>query len=165
MAQNVGIGTNTPASKLHIKGSADASQLIIDANSTQNNTHPLIKFRNSNGTDLMWIHADDSSNTFVGLNTGRVNSVNHFTGSGIFNTFIGSNAGYLNTTGKSNTANGFDALFTNTTGYANTASGYSALYNNTTGYLNTASGTIALLNNTTGFDNTANGYAALYSNT
>ena len=91
-AQNVGIGTITPASKLHIKGSADASQLIIDANSTQSNTHPLIKLRKSDGTDLMWIHSDDITNSFLGLNAGRVNSAS----GGKFNTFIGSDAGYFN---------------------------------------------------------------------
>ena len=41
-AQNVGIGITTPLGKLHIKGSVDASQLIIDANATQSNIQPLI---------------------------------------------------------------------------------------------------------------------------
>ena len=67
-AQNVGIGTNTPASKLHVKGAADNTQLIIDAHSTQSNTQPLIRLRNSSGADLMWIHSDDATNCFVGLN-------------------------------------------------------------------------------------------------
>ena len=96
-AQNVGIGISTPASKLHIKGSVDTTQLIIDANSTQNNTHPLIKLRNSSGTDLMWIHSDDSTNSFVGLNAGRVNNA---AGGGIENTFVGSGSGFSNTSGK-----------------------------------------------------------------
>jgi hypothetical protein len=70
-AQNVGIGNATPQAKLHIKGGANVSQLIVDANSTQINTNPLIKLRKSDGTDLMWIHSDDSTNTFIGQNTGR----------------------------------------------------------------------------------------------
>jgi hypothetical protein len=161
-AQNVGIGTATPASKLHIKGSVDITQLIIDANSTQSNTHPLIKLRKSDGTDLMWIHSDDASNTFVGLNAGRVNTV---AGTGTNNTFTGSNAGYSNTTGFSSTVNGVQALYSNTTGHGNTAIGASTLYSNTTGIYNVANGEGALFYNTTGFSNTANGLDALYNNT
>ena len=93
-AQNVGIGTITPVSKLHIKGTADTTQLIIDANSTQSNTNPLIKLRNSSGTELIRIHSDDTSNIFFGRNAGRMNNA---IGGGAFNTFIGSNAGNSNT--------------------------------------------------------------------
>jgi len=164
-AQNVGIGIITPASKLHIKGSADVSQLIIDANSTQSNTHPLIKFRKSDGTDLMWIHSDDVTNTFVGLNSGRVNYISSgLFSEGQYNTFIGSNAGYSNTTGYYNTANGSQALYSNTSGYYNTANGLNALYFDNIGSYNTANGTYALYSNTAGFYNTANGHEALYYN-
>ena len=58
LAQNVGIGSNTPQGKLHIRGSENVSQLIIDANSSQTNTSPLIKLRSNAGNDIMWIHAD-----------------------------------------------------------------------------------------------------------
>lgn len=64
-AQNVGIGTATPAARLHIKGNADTSQLVIDAHNTQDNKRPLIR-RKSDGTDLLWIHSDDSTNIFIG---------------------------------------------------------------------------------------------------
>ncbi|HLF64209.1 MAG TPA: hypothetical protein VI603_10665, partial [Saprospiraceae bacterium] len=87
----VGINTTTPQAMLHVKGSADDSQLIIDANSTQSNINPLIKLRNSSSADLMWIHSDSPLNTFVGLNAGRVNNAD---GGGIYNTFIGADAGY-----------------------------------------------------------------------
>jgi len=177
-AQNVGIGTTAPASKLHIKGTVDTTQLIIDANNTQNNGHPLIKLRSSNGYELMWIHSDDSTNSFVGLNAGRVN--NSVAG-GQLNTFVGSSAGFSNTTGGYNTAVGCRTLHANTTGMANTAIGYgslhsnstgnnnvaigeSALYFNTTGYANTANGNQSLLYNTTGYYNTASGAAALHDN-
>jgi len=157
---NVGIGTITPASKLHIKGSADVSQLIIDANSTQNNSNPLIKLRNSGGTDLMWIHSDDNQNVFVGLNAGRINNA---AGGGGYNTFIGSGAGYTNTTGGDNTANGNEALYDNTTGFQNTANGKYALRSNTEGYSNTANGVFALFANKTASQNTAIGSSALQS--
>ena len=175
---NTGIGTATPQGKLHIKGSADTSQLVIDANATQSNTRPLIRLRNAAGTDLMHIHSDDATNTFVGLNVGRVNDA---AGGGQANSFFGSGAGYSNTTGRSNTANGFQtlyfnsiggantatgtqALYLNTIGSENTATGYDALYNNTTGIHNTATGSLALLSDTSGSDNTATGYQALLSN-
>ena len=34
ISQNVGIGNSSPQGKLHIKGSADTSQLVIDAGIT-----------------------------------------------------------------------------------------------------------------------------------
>jgi hypothetical protein len=163
-SQNIGIGTATPTAKLHIKGSADTSQLVIDANSTQSNTRPLIKLRNSSGADLMWIHSDNIYNTFIGLNAGRVNNPGGL-GVGTYNSFIGRDAGYSNTTGSYNTANGASALYANTTGSGNTANGVYALYANSTGSANTANGYSALYSNTTGVDNTANGYQALIFNT
>jgi hypothetical protein len=160
-AQNVGIGTTTPAGKLHIKGAANISQLTIDANATQTNTNPLIKIRRSDGTALMWIHSDDSTNTFIGHNTGRVNNI---TG-GLNNTFLGSGAGQFNTVGTGNTAGGFRALYTNTLGFLNTAFGGEALSANTDGDENTAGGYYALRSNTIGNDNVAIGFSALSSNT
>ena len=162
-AQNVGIGTTTPAAKLHIKGSADASQLIIDANATQTNTQPLIRLRDSAGAELMRIHSDNTLNTFIGLNSGRVNAASGFYG--VNNTFIGSGTGYSNTSGYANTAIGTNALFWGTLGYNNTANGYSSLFSNTTGYNNTANGLGALSSNTTGNYNTSNGVQVLFSNT
>ena len=157
-AQNVGIGTATPAGKLHIQGTADATQFIIDANSTQSNTNPFIKLRNSSGTDLMWLHSDNINNTFIGLDAGRVNNAG---GGGIYNTFIGSGAGYSNTSGYDNTANGYSALYSNTIGFNNTANGNFALYFNTIGNKNTAYGNYALYSNTQASQNTAIGNAAL----
>ncbi len=161
-AQNVGIGTTAPASKLHVKGSVDTTQLTIDANSTQSNIHPLIKLRSSSGSDLMWIHTDEPSNIFIGRNAGRIN--NAF-GGGLKNTFIGSNAGFSNTTGNFNAATGSDALHSNTTGSYNAAMGSYALNSNTTGLRNSALGGFAIYLNATGADNSAVGYSALYANT
>lgn len=161
-SQNIGIGTTAPAGKLHIKGSNDASQLIIDANATQSNTQPLIRLRNSSGTDLMHIHTDNGSNIFMGLNAGRNNNAS---GYGVYNIFIGSSAGFYNTTGSENVANGYASLYSNTTGFRNTAIGMSVLYSNTTGILNSAIGANSLYSNTTGNNNTATGPYALYTNT
>jgi len=154
---NVGIGTLSPAGMLHVKGNTDVSQLIIDANSTQSSTHPLIKLRNSSGTDLMWIHSDDLTNSFVGSNAGRVNNA---ASGGIYNTFTGSKAGYSNTTGSGNSANGYQALFSNTTGNYNTANGVQALLSNTTGNSNTANGLSTLFSNKAGNNGVAIGYSS-----
>jgi trimeric autotransporter adhesin len=160
-SQNVGIGTTMPAGKLHIKGTANTSQLVIDAGAAQANTHPLLKFRNSSGNDLLWIHSDDTSNIFIGRNAGSVNNV---ASGGKDNIFIGSCTGYSNSTGYSNTGIGFNALYKNTTGVYNTAVGWRPLFFNTTGIGNSAYGE-ALEFNTTGSYNTGTGHGALYKNT
>ncbi|MEK7214855.1 MAG: hypothetical protein AAB289_04600, partial [Chloroflexota bacterium] len=148
---NVGIGTTAPGAKLHVVGSADATQVIVTANATQGNANPLIKAVKSDGTtELFRLHSDNATNLFLGTNAGRVNNVSGVGNEGLYNTFLGSNAGYANTTGYRNTAHGYRALFYNTTGVQNTPSGYQALDSNTTGSYNTASGRGALSANTTG---------------
>jgi hypothetical protein len=190
-AQNVGINTLTPLGKLHIKGSEDVTQLIIDADTIQGSMHPLLKFRNSAGTDLLWLHADDTTNVFLGLKAGSSNIVGP---QGVNNTFIGSHAGFANTNGRDNTAIGTNAMPANTKGSLNTAIGtnalftqsfgpggawyqtnnvavgYEALYSNqptsgSSGVNNTAIGSSALRSNTTASQNTATGTYALYLNT
>ena len=190
IAQNVGINTTTPLGKLHIKGSADTSQLVIDANSTQTNLRPLIRLRKSDGNDLLWIHSDNNSNSFLGLGGGRVNNAS---GGAIFNTFIGGSAGFSNTLGYGNTAIGTASLYSNSTASentavgtralfsqsfnnsnsswpsANTAVGFDALYSNQpifpqNGRWNTAVGHSALYNNTIGIANTGIGKESLYAN-
>lgn len=164
-AQNVGIGTATPQAMLNIKGNADTSQLVIDANATQSNLRPLIRIRNAAGFDLLHIHTDDESNIFIGKGAGRLNTISGPFGLGKSNSFLGSGAGNANSVGQSNSAMGFRALFSNTTGSYNTASGANALLNNTTATENTAIGFYALYSNTTGNNNTATGAGSLNSNT
>jgi hypothetical protein len=156
---DIGINTTTPEGKLHIKGSSDASQLIIDANETQNK--PLIDLRDSKGTELMRIHADDSTNVFIGFNAGIRNNVSI---GATNNTFTGKNVGFFNSSGKRNTAFGIESFYTNTTGNNNTAIGNSALYSNTIGSLNTAVGNEALYKGGASFANTGVGNGALYTN-
>jgi uncharacterized protein (TIGR02145 family) len=189
--QNVGINMLTPLGKLHVTGSADASQLIVDAHTTQTNANPLFRLRKSNGTDLLWLHSDDSTNTFLGLKAGKANIIGP---QGINNTFIGSRAGNSNTNGRDNTILGSNAFFFNTKssrniaigtkslytqsfngggGYYfsdNVAIGNEALYSNqptspASGANNTAVGNFTLYANLTGSRNTANGTYALYNNT
>jgi hypothetical protein len=154
--QNVGIGTSTPAGKLHIKGSSDTSQLVIDGNATQGKV-PLIRLRKADGSDLLHIHADTELNAFFGITAGSHNN------GGIANTFIGSNAGVNNVTGNYNTAIGRGSLF-----YSNyddnTAVGFHSLFANV-GYANTAVGSRALDDNSFAIENTAMGYGALRHNT
>ena len=82
-----------------------------------------------------------------------------------YNTAVGYQALYSNTTGSDNVANGYQSLYSNTTGIYNTALGYQSLYANTTGSYNAALGLQSLYFNTTGIDNVANGYRALYNTT
>src|SRR5688572_18740076 len=158
--QKVGIGTLSPNSLLHLKGTEDVPQLTIDAFVTQSNTNPLIRFRH-NGIELLRIHSDNSQNIFIGTNSGRVNDA---PGGATRNTFIGSTSGYSNTLGEGNTALGNDAMYTNATGDFNTAAGYVALKFNTIGTSNVAYGNGAMYENTIGNRNVAIGASALYSN-
>ncbi len=159
---NVGIFTSTPQAKLHIIGSENATQLIVEADITQTAANPLIKLRDNTGNDLLSIHSDYPYNTFVGLNAG---SSNNPAGGGVYNTFIGRNSGTYNTTGGSNTALGVTSLFANTSGYSNTALGMWTLAANTTGQTNTVIGTGAMYSNTQGNGNTVIGAYAGYNNT
>jgi hypothetical protein len=84
--------------------------------------------------------------------------------SAAYNTAIGAQSLFSNTTGQNNTAVGNSALYNNQNGTNNTAIGNSALGYNTSGSGNTANGEIALLSNQTGSGNTALGYVALRSN-
>jgi trimeric autotransporter adhesin len=161
-AQNVGIGVNTPQGRLHIKGNADTSQLVIDASATQGRV-PLIRLRNVAGQDRIHIHADSSVNAFFGLNAGKKNTANLLL-QGIYNTAIGSEAAQENVIGINNTAIGYRSLFANAGSY-NTAAGSWALTENTSGEYNTATGVFSLRNNSTGNDNTAFGYRSLRANT
>ena len=119
-AQRIGIGTEVPLGKMHVMGTEDISQLILDAYSTQTNSSPLIRLRKSSGTDLMWINSDHINNIFIGFEAGKINNAG---GGGTANIFIGRQTGVANTSGYQNTAIGAFALTANTTGYQNTGIG------------------------------------------
>lgn len=168
---NFGIGTISPSYKLHIKGTSDATQLVVQANNSQSNSNPLIRLKDNNGVDLMWIHSDNQVNTFIGRYSG---AVNNFSGGGSDNTAVGFAALESNTIGYLNTAVGKRAMIANSTGGGNSAfgagalqksngsnnvaMGYHALWENINGQKNTAIGTVSLVNKINGDENTAIGY-------
>lgn len=129
------------------------SKLVIDASPNQTNSNPLIRLRNSQGADLLWIHSDNNTNTFVGSASGVANT-------GLANTFLGSLAGNINQGAGNNTAVGFSALYDNRSGQYNTALGSYAFANSQSGSYNTALGYFALANTNGAQYNTAVGYLA-----
>lgn len=106
--------------------------------------------------------------------------INTIINTGVGNSFVGYQAGHLNTTGDFNTAYGRGSLLSNATGHANIAIGNDALsqnivsYNtavgsssmkyNTSGAYNTVIGAESMKNNTIGNNNTAMGFQSMLSN-
>ena len=107
----------------------------------------------------------DGYNVVLGHEAGVSLAISLDDTEGIYNVFIGHQAGYSNTTGIKNIAIGYRPLYTNTTGYENIALGSEALYSNTTGYYNVAMGHEAMKNCTIGDQNVALGYKALIAST
>jgi hypothetical protein len=111
-----------------------------------------------------------SNNAFFGFNAGANNlgDGNAFLGSdagfqnstGTNNSFIGGQAGYGNTTGTNNSFFGSEAGRENASGNSNAFLGRFTGNGNTSGSRNTFVGTNAGITNTSGNNNTALGYAA-----
>jgi hypothetical protein len=160
----VGIGTTNVQGKFQIKGTADQSQLIIEAYTVQSNNQPIIQTLDGGGAELFRIHTDDNRNLFFGLRAGSSNQVVP-TMQGEFNTFLGSQSGEFNTSGSYNTGTGYETLKLNTGGTNNSALGAFALGENISGSFNTGLGTFALRDNATGQSNTSIGASAMSSNT
>ncbi|OGR45177.1 MAG: hypothetical protein A2X35_02135 [Elusimicrobia bacterium GWA2_61_42] len=99
-----------------------------------------------------------SGNTFLGFEAGYVNT----TAAG--NTFLGRRAGYATTTGQYNTFLGRNAGIANITGRNNTFTGNGAGASNTYGQYNTFVGDSAGYYNTTGENNAIFGVTAGYYN-
>jgi hypothetical protein len=187
---NVGIGTVTPSHQLHTTGSV-RFQTLTGTNSRLLQTDAIGilapvaggatgQVLTQGATGLTWTTPIAASanwsltgnaaptGSFLGTtNTTplqfKVNNVK----AGLLstnNTFLGYQAGLINTTGYSNAANGVNALAYNTTGNNNTATGSSALIYNDKGSYNTATGANASLGNVSGNYNTADGASALLNN-
>lgn len=83
----------------------------------------------------------------------------------MYNSFLGAQAGYSNTTGNYNSFLGAQAGYNNTTGHQNSFVGLNAGYYNTTGYYNSFLGSQSGVFNTTGINNSFIGMQTGYSNT
>ena len=137
--------------------------LLPGVNATRNLGSSVRNWKNIYLSGDVWkdssrfISNPGTGNTFLGINAGKVDTT------GQYNTGIGHNSLYNNAYGADNTSLGAYSLYSNTTGNSNTGIGSSALKNNT-GNNNTAIGNYSLLNNTSGGFNTAVGNNALIGN-
>ncbi len=153
---NLGIGTQSPVSKLDVNGDINFSGSLRQGGAVLLNDLGLEN--TSLGLNAFAGAGLSEGVTAVGAFALRANTANS-------NTAVGDGALTNNTSGPGNTAIGAAALQHNTTGGSNTASGESALLSNTTGIVNTATGISSLLFNLVGSNNTADGAFALENNT
>ena len=106
-------------------------------------------------------HAEDTTTVLIGRNAGI--NVDSIFGSGL-NTFVGTNAGRSNTTGKENSFFGFSAGKVNTEGRSNSYFGRGAGDSNTMGSSNSFFGYDAGQGNRTGHGNSFFGYESGWYN-
>lgn len=162
---NVGIGTDTPGSKLDVNGEINAGgglclggncksswpfspgsqALEMGAYVINSSSHITAAAYQVNGSTVL--ASKPGINSFMaGMDAGRITTGGH-------GTFVGTKAGYNNTTGQENTFVGSNAGSANSIGEANTTLGYYAGYN-MTGTNNTMVGRGAGFYTSTAWDNT-----------
>jgi len=192
-SQNIGIGTRSPKSKLHVAGDVRVDSLasgrdsglvlhnesgVLRSLSFTGNKSDVLRgdgtFAAAVAADASWLTTGNAGTTganFLGTIDDkplrfRVNNTwaGEVSPSTVRNTSFGFNALASNTTGHNNTAFGYDALTSNTTGSFNYAFGDNTLVFNTTGNFNVAMGAGALSQNSTGTSNVAVGVSALNVN-
>jgi hypothetical protein len=110
-------------------------------------------------------NVNDENNMAVGVRTLSKNTTSGGGSNGLYNTALGYEILFENTTGNQNTGIGFRALKNNTTGNLNVGLGVNSGRDNTTGSNNLAIGTAAIMKNTTGSNNIGIGRDALVENT
>jgi|GEM_PF-3839834 len=151
---DIGIGTETPGARLHVTGTVDNEQLIVQANAAQ--AANILEIQNSSnnvlsGVDERGILFSDgdtvASNFFAGENAGNSSA------SGASNIAIGRRAGQSITSGANNIAIGTLALNLNETTNSHIAIGVQALQNSIASNVNMAIGTSSLQEITIGEDN------------
>jgi len=158
---NVGINSTSPTQKLDVVGNINVDEdsgYMVDGITILTASSSEFTLSVGEGAGAALIDGG-IYNTFVGYQAGNVATASDG------NTFVGYQAGKANTSGEYNLFSGYQAGFSNTTGAWAIANGYRALYLNTTGIGNIADGVQALYSNTTGDYNIANGTNTLYSNT
>jgi trimeric autotransporter adhesin len=181
-----GMGTITPGSKLHVKGSGSTSATmsvlvqnssalnsltILDDGSVYNLGAGAVSTNTAFGNGSLVANTTGNNNVAIGgqvLNTATAATFCVAVGYQTMQTASGTSnvgMGYQNlraTTSPSNTAIGHQALSNATSGTGqNVAVGATTMYTNTTGNQNTAVGYQALFFNSTGHLNIAVGYKAL----
>jgi hypothetical protein len=178
-AQNIGIGTATPAASAQLDVVSTTKGVLIPRVTTAqmnaiaspatgllvyNTTASAFAYRTTSG----WVFLTGNTNAGAGWSTlgnAGTNAATNFIGTtdDIDLVFKRNNirAGVI---GINNTSYGNQALNPAATGISNTAYGAGALTANVSGSFNTSSGAASLLVNDTGSSNTANGYQALRFN-
>jgi hypothetical protein len=190
-AQNSGIGTDTPGSKLEIV--AETCDDTKSAFNVKDNCSNSLLFMYNGGKVGIGTNSPSFklslSGTSAATQTIGINNIpvayllNQSTnvgsiafGDGLRNSQTSGSTGLKNTatgiasltaltSGNNNVANGYGSLNANTTGSSNAAFGANALNANTTGSGNVAVGFMALNANTIGLANSAVGQSALQLNT
>lgn len=154
-----GVNATTSSAQFFIKGNKDIPQLVINANSTQSTSSPIILVRDSSNSELFRISASNNNNFFAGLNAGAFANGNYVTavGSGAAATAKNVNnitaLGYQSlalVTTQQNTGVGAQALTNLVTGTDNVGLGYSAGSTQTTGNTNIFIGNSTAVASTTG---------------
>ncbi len=164
----VGIGTATPSQSLDLIGS-------LELEDTTTSTTGVI-YKGANRFIHNYYDPDgngvggpipDGKNTFVGVDAGNftMGSTATQTYHSSYNTAVGYQALYSNTTGYYNSAIGAISLRTNTTGVSNTGIGWGTLFSNLNGSSNVGLGMAALFANTSGTGNFGLGATSLRYNT
>jgi len=175
----VGIGTDAPESKLHVKG---LSGYIISENTGGSG---ILRIK-GNGNSFLSYHVDGSSRFSIWCDNEKLHirpqaipypeSDKTFVVEGISgNIGIGTTtpgarlevSGHIWQTGLGHSIFIGEGAGTNddSTDNFNVAIGVDALNTNTSGYSNNAIGVNALYSNTTGYSNVANGFSSMYDNT
>jgi trimeric autotransporter adhesin len=171
---NVGIGTTSPAARLHVVGDGLVTGNLtvngtMNANLSSNIVNAMTQY-NLGGRRVLSVSGtwdtDVGTNSYVGVNAGlnTTPDPNPTSLVGKFNSFFGLEAGSTNTTGNFNSFFGYYAGQSNVTGIANSFFGSTA-GTSTTGMHNTFVGQAAGFVNTTGSRNVMIGSGTGFSNT
>ena len=159
---NVGIGTTTPAEKLHIAGrisqTGTAHSVYLGQEAGFNNDLSGSQLNVAIGYRALKNPTSTVRNVAIGANS----MANTTTGNS--NTAVGYSTLLANQDGSGNTAIGYYSLKDNIGGTSNTALGASTLYSNSTGSSNIAIGASALNKNISGNHNIGIGYYAVHGN-
>lgn len=156
------INTTTPTIYIDVSSDFDGQIESVSVKAATSLNAPVLIFQNTDDSTDLEIRSGGIGlfNLFIGNNAGAVNVAPD----GIYNLAIGDSALKSNASGTGNVALGASALEKNTEGYGNVAIGGFALQQNTTGTNNTSIGGSVLANNTTGYNLTAIGANALALN-